>query len=146
MKRGQISIEYLIVVGFVVFLVIGILSVAIFYASGIRDQIRMNQLSNFANKIIFNAESVFFAGEPSKVTITAHLPEGVTKIDIREDPPGSGEYVIVFNIETNSGLTIRAFSSGVPLDPLGTDVISKTPGLKRLQLTASVDKVTIVEG
>jgi len=143
-KRGQISVEYLIVVGFVVFLVISILGVALFYASGIKDRIRINQLNNFANKIISNAEAVFFAGEPSKVTITAHLPEGVTNIVIQEDPPASGQDIILFDIETSSGQSRIAFSSDVPIDDVGSD-ISNTPGVKRLCITAQQSDVLIVE-
>lgn len=148
-KRGQISVEYLIVIGFVVFIVISILGVAFFYASGIRDRIKANQLENFANKIISSAESVYFAGEPSKVTITAYLPAGVQAIEIAYDF-GSEEYLIIFDIETGSGLSRIAYTSDVPLmesDPSEQcDVISCSEGVKRLQIIASAGEVSIVEG
>ena len=139
-KKGQISLEYLIVVGFVVFVVITILGVAIFYASGIRDRIKINQLNNFANKIISNAEVVFFAGEPSKVTITAYLPEGVQYVNVVDD---NGIILLVIAIETNSGLSVMAFPSDVPIDT-ATD-ISSIEGTKRLEITARANNVEICE-
>ena len=143
-KRGQISVEYLIVIGFVVFIVISILGVAFFYASGIRDRIKTNQLENFANKIISSAESVYFAGEPSKVTITAYLPAGVQAIEIVYDS-GSEEYLIIFDIETGSGISKIAYTSDVPLET-GSSIISISEGVKRLQITAVENEVSIVEG
>src|SRR3989344_8898959 len=112
-KRGQISVEYLIVIGFVVFLVISILGIATYYAASIRDRIKINQLDNFANKVVSNAEVVYFAGEPSKTTVTAHLPGGVESIEFEND---NGIIFIVLVISTNSGPTTKAFPSSVPID------------------------------
>ncbi len=84
-NRGQISLEYLIVVGFVVFIVILLLGLAVFYTSTARDSMSFNQLNNFANKLLNSAETVYFAGEPSKLTITAYLPEGVSSFEILEN-------------------------------------------------------------
>jgi len=146
-KRGQISVEYLIVIGFVVFIVIGILGISFFYASGIRDRIKTTQLDNFVNKILSSAESVYFAGEPSKITITAYLPAGVTSIQVLQEPPNSGEYVILISIETGSGLTTIAYTSDVPLtatsEPCEEEVITCSEGLKKLQITASSGEVSI---
>jgi len=135
-KRGQISVEYLIVVGFVVFLVISILGIATFYASGIRDEIKISQLSNFANKLTSNSESVFYAGEPSKVTINAFLPGGIKSISIIENS-------LVFEIETSSGLNKISFSSNVPLDSSST--LSINEGLKRIEILAGEDVVSFNE-
>src|SRR3989344_6288143 len=101
-KRGQISLEYLITVGFIVFLIIGILGVSLFYSSLIKDNIRMNHLRNFANKVISSSESVFYAGEPSLVTITAYLPSGVQEIYI-------GGNQILVNISMAGGVDRGSF-------------------------------------
>jgi hypothetical protein len=138
-KRGQISVEYLIVIGFVVFIVISILGVAFLYAAGIQDRIKTNQLENFANKVISSSESVFFAGEPSRVTITAYLPEGVESVSVVDD----NGYYLVFNVSTSSGLDVISFSSDVPLDT-GT-IISVDDGTKRLLIESRASKVLIGE-
>lgn len=133
-KKGQISVEYIIIVGFVVFLVIGTLGVAIFYASGAKESIKFNQLNSFANKIVSSAETVYYAGEPSQVTISAYLPDGIEGIEIQGKD-------IVFNVSTGSGLTRIAFSSDVAIE--GT--ISITGGIKKIQLLATTDKVVLTQ-
>jgi len=139
MKRGQISIEYLIVMGFIAFIVISLLGIAYFYAAGVKDRIKYNQLENFANKVISSAESVYFAGEPSKVTVTAFLPEGIESIRIEEQN-------LIFNFTTASGVSVIAFSSDVPIQLTGPG-ISIPDGLKRLQIEAtSGGTVSIMEG
>lgn len=133
-KRGQISTEYLIVVGFVVFLVLGILGVAFFYTSVTNDQIKVSQVSNFANKIISSAESVFYAGEPSKLTLTGYLPIGVSNFEIMPNE-------IVVSISTSSGVTTMSFTSNVPL----SGNISSSEGVKRIEVLAQQDEVLISE-
>jgi uncharacterized protein (UPF0333 family) len=143
MKRGQISVEYLIVVGFVVFAVISLLGIAFFYASSIQDRIKSNQLEGFANKIIFSAESVYFAGEPSKVTVTAYLPKGVQNIYVLEE---TEQFFVVFEIATAGGVSTIAYRSSVPLNA-GT-AITTSEGVKRLEIQAptGAPNVSIIEG
>ncbi len=131
-NRGQISTEYLIVIGFVVFIIIMLLGAGLLYSSQLSNRVQMNQLNNFANKIIQSAEAVYYAGDPSRVTITAYLPAGVTGISIQSSD-------IVFNVSTNSGLNVIAFSSDVPME----GGFSFSEGVKRLQIRAVSGKVLI---
>lgn len=133
-KRGQISTEYLIVVGFVTFLIMSVLGLSLFYSSQIKDKIKFNQLKNFANKVISSAEQVFYSGEPSKTTITAYLPNGVEGVAVLSTE-------IVFNITSSSGISITSFKSDVPLS--GT--ISNSEGVKRISITAQSDRVVLQE-
>jgi len=134
MKRGQISVEYLVVVGFIVFIVLSFLGVAVYYTSGIRDEIRASQVETYANKIIANAESVFFAGEPSKVTINAYLPDGVTDIEIDDV-----DNRIIITTETDSGTNVRAYASNVPIQ--GT--LTPGEGLRPIEIRAEAGDVQI---
>ena len=134
--RGQISLDYLIVVAFVVLAVIVIMGVSLFYTSSAQDQIKISQLSAFANKIVTSAESVYYAGEPSKVTISAYLPNGVQDIQIISNS-------IVFTMVTSSGTTVIAFESNVPLDD--STVFSINEGLKRIVVNAGADRVYVAE-
>ncbi len=136
MKRGQISLEYLIVVSFVVFMVITLIGFSIFYTSGARDRIKINQLGNFANKLITSAETVYFAGEPSKVTITAYLPGGVQAFSVQDNS-------LVFDISTDAGVSTTAFTCSVPLDE-GIS-FSLNEGAKKLKIEATASEVTINE-
>lgn len=132
MRKSQAGIEYLIVIGFVTLAIISIIFIAYFYSGMARDRIVLNQVEVFANKIINSAESVFYAGEPSRAYVTAYLPAQVTSIEIIDKN-------IVIVTSTSSGNAKRAFSSKVQLQ----GSISTGEGAKRIKLQAEQDKVLI---
>jgi uncharacterized protein (UPF0333 family) len=131
-KRGQVSIEYLILVGFVTFVIIGTLGIAFFYSGGIRDRIKSIQINNFADRVISTAESVYYYGNPSKATIALYLPEGIRDVEF------NGENLFI-SIQTSSGLEKLVFSSKVPLE----GNISTSFGIKNIEISAQEDNVII---
>ena len=135
-KRGQTSVEYLVIVGFITMIIIGILSVAFLYSGSIRDRIKVIQMENFANKIISTAESVSYAGEPSKATINVYLPEGVESISINED-----EDLLIISLQTASGTTTNAYSSNVDI----SGSFTSSYGLKKIQIGAQGNNVIITQ-
>ncbi len=134
-KRGQLSTEYLILVGFISFLVISILGFSLFYTSSVQDSLRFSNIAQFSNKVLTSAESVFYAGEPSRTPITAYLPSGVTSLDVLDNE-------LVFYLETSSGPAVVSYRSNVPLQ----GSISHREGVKRLTLEAKQTFVLISEG
>lgn len=133
-RRAQTSIEYLLLVGFITFIIIGILGIAFIYSASIKDRIKIIQMNNFANKIISASESVFYAGDPSKTTISTYLPEGVESININ-----SAEDLLIISLQSSSGTSTTAFSSNVPIS--GSLTISS--GLKRIEIKAESGQATI---
>ncbi|MBX4212204.1 hypothetical protein KW787_01965 [Candidatus Pacearchaeota archaeon] len=133
-KRGQISMEYMILVGFISFLIIVSLGSALFYSNQIKDKIKFNQLDKFAQKVVNSAETVYYAGQPSRATITAYLPTGVKGITVSGND-------LIFNISTSSGQTTIAYTSTVPLQ----GSISPGEGLKKLIVMAQSNGVQLVE-
>jgi hypothetical protein len=106
---------------------------AYFYSNHVKDSIRINQVENFASQLVNSAESVFFAGEPSKSTISLYLPEGVEEISIMSD-------AVIITTKVSGGVqNKRAFSSKVRLN--GT--ITPSEGIKNLVLEAKSDHVEI---
>ena len=134
-RKGQISTEYLVIVSFITLLIIGILAISLFYSSEINDRIRINQLQNFANKLISSAERIYYSGEPSKSTVSAYLPAGVTSAEIIENQ-------LVFSIVTSSGVTRIAFTTNVPIQ----GSLSSSEGVKVITLSAQTDAVVLSEG
>ena len=123
-KRSQAGIEYMIVVGFITFAVLSILTLSYFYSEVAKSKIRMNQIESFANQLTNSAESVFFAGEPSKTSVSLYLPSGVNKIVI------DNEEIVVY-LEKD----VRSFRSRVPLQ----GDVSSSEGIKSLTLEAKKD-------
>ena len=120
-KEGQVGIEYMIIVGFITFAVISILAFALFFSDDIKDRLKLNQVESFAINLINSAESVFFAGEPSKTTVKLYLPEGVEEIIITSD-------ALIITTRISGGINKRAFDSKVPLN--GTILPGK--GIRKL--------------
>lgn len=131
-KRGQIGIEYMIIIGFVTFAVMSVLVFAFFFSDEIKDRIKLNQVESFAVNLINSAESVFFAGEPSKTTVKLYLPDGVEEILITTD-------ALIITTRIRGGINKRAFDSKVPLN--GTIIPGE--GIRRISLEAKVDVVEI---
>ena len=96
------------------------------------------QLTNYANKIISTSESVFYAGEPSKATITAYLPDNIDDIEINED-----ENALVITYRTTSGVNVKAFDSNVPISESVGNELSDYQGSKRIEVIATEDEVVI---
>ncbi len=124
-KKSQMGVEYMIIIGFVTFAIISTLAIAIVYSGQTKDKIKLNQAESFSVQLINSAESVFFAGEPSKATISLYLPEGIADLNITTN------YVVI-TISTSTGKNIISYKSKVPLN--GT--ISSVEGIKRLTLEA----------
>jgi uncharacterized protein (UPF0333 family) len=122
-KKGQISIEYLVIIGLVTFVIMLILTTAFYYSNSSRDIMRVNQIESFANKVISSAETVSYYGYPAKATIEAYLPEGISSVEIIDNN-------LIITSETSSGENKRAFSSKVQIS--GT--INPAPGLKKIKL------------
>ncbi|MBI3622885.1 hypothetical protein HY212_02280 [Candidatus Pacearchaeota archaeon] len=132
-KRGQVGIEYIMIVGFVTFAIISIIALAFFYSGQIKDRIRLNQVENFATQLVNSAESVFSAGEPSKATLKLYLPDGVQSIEINQD------YILI-TTQTEGGQNKRSFDSQVPLQP---GIITPEEGIKKLSIVATANNVVI---
>ena len=131
--KAQVGIEYMMVVGFVTLAIVSVLTLAYFYSDQIKDRIRLNEVESFATQVLNSAESVFFAGEPSKTTVKLYLPEGVNEIAI------SPEGILIKTKTRSGGENVRFYESKVPL--VGS--ISSTEGIKRVAVIAEEDKVSI---
>lgn len=132
-KKAQVGVEYMVVVGFVSFAIIAIISLAFVYSGEIKNSIRLNQVESFANQLVNSAESVFFAGEPSKSTIKLYLPEGVESVEINSNS-------IFITTRVSGSLNKRAFDSKVPMQE---GSINPGEGLKKLSIEAFSDYVKI---
>lgn len=131
-KRSQISMEYVVILGFAMIVIIAILGIALFYSGNIKDRIKIIQVNNFANKIVSSAESVYYYGEPSKATISIYLPDGIENITILEKS-------LFISTQLSSGLEKSSFSSNVPIE----GYINIHPGIKRIAVKAEGNKTRI---
>ncbi len=116
--------------GFLTFVIIGILGIGYMYSGQINDRIKSNQINNFATKLISTSESVFYAGKPSKSTISTYLPENVKDIEIINNT-----IIISYNLET--GLNKAAYPSNVPIIENPSSRITTNSGIKNIMIIAN---------
>ena len=131
-KKAQIGMEYLMIVGFLTFIIITTLGIAMYHNNTIRDIISSRQVESMSNKIISSAEAVFYAGEPSKVTIVSYIPDGISNITIADN-------TIFVTFYCSSGSNKVSFPSNVPI----TGTISSVSGLREIVLEAGSASVSI---
>jgi uncharacterized protein (UPF0333 family) len=131
-KRGQVSIEFMAIIGFVTFIAITMLIISQFYQRQVSTQVETNQVDHLARKIIESSESVYYLGEPSKTTINANMPDHVETIQIDTNE-------ITFKIKVAGGKTTDiSYTSNVNI----TGSISPTPGLKKISIEAKCGDFT----
>jgi hypothetical protein len=131
-SKSQVGIEYLVIIGFVTFVIISTVILGYFYSNLVQDQIVMNQIESFAGKVISTSETVFYSGSPSRATINVYLPKKVDQIEII-----GKELVIRSHIF--SGQTVTSYFSNVPL----SGSINPNAGIKKLRISAQDNNVTI---
>lgn len=129
-KKAQAAMELLILMGFLTFVIIGILGVGYFYSNTINDRIRSNQINNFAVKIVTTSESVFYSGEPSRSTISAQLPANVQNIEIIDNA-----IVITYGLAT--GQNKVAFPSNVQIIEDPSSQLTTSSGIKNIIVVAN---------
>jgi uncharacterized protein (UPF0333 family) len=141
-KKGQVSVEYAMLIGFIGLALALAITVAFFYSSSARQQIRMNQIDKIGNKIIENAESVYYLGYPSMVTIDLTMPDAVETINIVN---GSTNY-LEFIYRGSGGDAYAVYYTNAKLlnttngvyQPLNVDRF-KSSGLKHLKISATAE-------
>jgi len=131
-KKGQISFEYLILMGFVTLILAAVLGIALFYSSSVEDQVKISQINKFSSKIISTSEYVFSSGFPSKSTIKVYLPQDVLNVTFDEN-------ILLISFRTSSGLNKIGFPSPVNI----TGTISESQGIKKIEIVAEANRVAI---
>lgn len=122
--------EFLILMGFLTFVIVTIIGTGFYYSSTINDRIKSSQVANFANKITSTSELVFYAGEPSKSTISAHLPDGISDIQIINNS-------LIITYSLSSGTNKISYSSSVPMVENTLAQLSTSSGIKNIVIVAN---------
>ena len=106
--KSQVSVEYLLIIGFVTLITIPLVFIFFKYTAETSDEIVNLQVNQIANKIVDAAESVYFLGEPSQITIRVSIPGQIVgvSLDNRE---------VVFNMNSISGISDIVKVSSVDL-------------------------------
>lgn len=131
--KGQISIEYIIIVGFVL-VIINIFILAFFqYSESSEKEIDLLQISKITKKIVNSAENVNSFGIPSKTTISAYFPNNIQNITFDNG--------ILIIYKSRNGLSYISESSLINI----TGSVSTSGGIKHLIIRATEDGAEVIE-
>ena len=108
-QRGQVSMEYMLVVGFMFAILVPLLMLYANTQQETQSAIAEGQALRFANTIRDAAERVYYAGEPAQETLLLTLPNGVE--GARFD-----NTTIVYTLRGADGLYDLAISGLAPLN------------------------------
>jgi len=129
-KNAQVSMEYVIIIGFILLITIPLIMIFYEHTSNTSYQVITSQVDMIAKKIVDSAESVYYLGEPSKTRIKVYMPENVEQVIIYDKE-------IVFKVKTNSGLTDISQISSVNI----SGDIAITPGIHYISIESKGDYV-----
>ena len=107
-KRGQISLEYMAVVGITTVVTISLLVLSNYYSRQVESTLDTNQIYSITKEIVDNAESVYYFGQPSKTTIKVFIPKGIQDVTV-------GPKELSFKVKTQSGYSDVFHLSSVTL-------------------------------
>ncbi|PIN78445.1 hypothetical protein COV14_03375 [Candidatus Woesearchaeota archaeon CG10_big_fil_rev_8_21_14_0_10_33_12] len=131
-KNAQVSVEYVIIVGFILFITIPLILIFYEHTSSTNDQVITSQVDMIAKKVVDSAESVYYLGEPSKTRIKVYMPTNIENVTI-------DNYEVVFKVKTKSGVTDISQPSSVNI----SGFISVTKGIHYISIESKGDYVWV---
>ncbi|MFP4111669.1 MAG: hypothetical protein ACLFPQ_06655 [Candidatus Woesearchaeota archaeon] len=147
-KRGQQSVEFLIVMGIAFTMLIPTLFIFSQYTSSSNQIVAANQINRIGREMIAQSESIYFFGENSRTTLRVTFPDRINSIHINpKNPPESNLTEIVFNVSLFGGNSDLVYFSNVNITANFTadysmkDAVSE--GLKTFRIESFGDYVHI---
>lgn len=131
-RKSQVAMEYVFIVGFATLLAIPLFLIFSYYSNEARDEVAINQADSIARKIVDSAESVYYLGEPSKVTLKVYMPNYVDDLTIED---GDVHFVVKTGFFPND----IVHSSDINI----SGNVSFKPGLKIINIEAKGDYVWV---
>ena len=133
MNKGQVSVEYLMLIGFVAAISVPLIIIYYDYLASSNDEVILRQIYVVSQKIVDNAESVYYLGEPSEATFRAYIPNQIKEVTIQN------EREIIYKVNTQSGITeIVQYS---PINITGN--LPKEGGIYHINVKAQEGEVLI---
>ena len=138
-KEAQVSIEYMMIIGFVTVITIPLVIIYHNFTQDSNYEISSTQINHVAKKIVDAAESVYYLGEPSQTTLKVNIPDNVVAVDLEKGSLETSYYEVIFNISTKSGIAEIVQNS--PVNITGSLPVNK--GTYTITIKAVSDHVEV---
>lgn len=133
--KAQFSMEYLMMMGFALLLLIPTIFLFATESENIKSDIAMSHATQVARKIADKAEEVYYQGEPSRTTIKVNIPQGIENITF-----DNKEIIIYLRNPDN---VILAIIESSPVNITGN--VSSKEGVHFIQIKSEGDYVSVSE-
>ena len=133
--RGQSSMEYLIITGFSLLLLFAIMAVAYYQTSTFSGDVAAAQVQKVGNQIVDAANIAYYAGPPTKKTITVYFPDHINEVIVANQS-------IIFMMRGTGG----AYEYPIYAATNMTGILRPFSGIHTITLTAESDVVNITDG
>ncbi len=136
--QGQVSMEYIMMVAVALLTIVPVVYIFYSYSKSSTNDIMFNRVTSIGRNIVYQSESIYYLGEPSRVTLEETMPEGVETLDILTSSEDN-IYELVFTLVNNNTIVI---SSKVPIDG-NFDNSSYSAGIKNILIESKGSYVNI---
>lgn len=96
--KCQVSVEYMLVMGFATLMTLPLLLIYYTYTSDSSDSVATSQALQVSRRIVDASESVHYLGKPSQTTLKLNFPERIDSINLSNRE-------LVFKVKTRNGIT-----------------------------------------
>ncbi len=135
-SRGQVSMEYLMVVGLSFLLITPLAVLFVYQSNSMSSEIQAVQMERVGQEIISSAEEVFYLGSPTQKVLKVYFPERLSSVTVESQ-------AVVFNMTVgDSTLSYPAYSE-LSLNMSGS--IGNYPGPHILLIKSEENTVNIAE-
>ena len=148
-KKTQFAMEHIAMIGFGILIIIPMVYLFSTNSLSQSEELITKQIEQIGNKITDNAETIYYMGTPSKITLEEMFPDKIVDIEIVNN-----EQLVFYYSDKNSS---RPFLSNVPIDGIyyektgdyceDNDVwmgACTAAGLKKITLKAEENNVSII--
>lgn len=147
--RGQISFEYLVIVGLALLVIVPALLFFLTFTSGGDDSVTHARVAEIGSEMIAISSEVFALGRNSWLTLDTTIPESVENLSVINNSGYPDEIVITYR--TKNGLSQGVFFTDVPLsndtvllsDSSPAPVFDDRVGVVSLRFTSRGDFVQV---
>ena len=98
MHKSQISVEYMLIIGFAMLMTTPLLLIYYTYSSDSSDSVATGKALQIARTIADSSESVYYLGKPSQTTLKLNFPDRISSASVSDRE-------VVFKMKTRSGIT-----------------------------------------
>ena len=142
MKKGQLSVEHLVIVGLSLMVILPATYMLLHFAKTTSDFVNAEQMKSAGNVISYYGRDVYLKGPGNVVTITVLLPENVKNVSVA----GGNELVLYYRTlkGPNEAVFFLDFPVGGP-SHTGNEVAINRNGLVDILLNSTNRGVVISE-